>query len=106
MGQSYVIGDQSHLEVRDSTFEIVLGRLLAELEREPASDAKEVARGILSAWTQYWESMPPGCKDLDVRGLPKDVRALLRAMLARIRDAAPASSETALVAEQVGILLD
>ena len=99
MGHSVVIGRSSEIEVRDSTFELILDRVLEHLRSGSAgrSEANEDMLRLVESWADYWKQMPPGCKDLDVSSLDSLGTLVLVDAVERVLQEAAGGSETELL---------
>ena len=70
MGHSFITGNHSDFEVRDSVCETILRLLLEKLHIAHNLEALKLVR----RWHDDWELMPPGCKSLKVTTLPAPIK--------------------------------
>lgn len=102
MGHSYVTRREAEIEVRDSTFELILDLVLTKLRSGSLgrSDAVDEVLRLVEEWTTYWKKMPPGCKDLDVSSLDSTGRGILMKAVRQVLRETASGSETELLTKR------
>lgn len=102
MGHSDVIGRKTRIDVRDSTFEVILERVLDELRSNPEGQSKvgSATVRLVEGWLDEWIAMPPGCKEVDVSNVdPMGVCLLMKAVGQVLHKCIP-GSETQLLTQR------
>ena len=102
MGHSYIAGKQLEFEVRDSICEAILERLVTKVRDTKVQEAIDLA----NEWYEYWSSMPPGCKDLQLVCPSPEINSMIKVELASVVHDLPHDGELQRVAEQIMAILE